>query len=139
MKAAALLAGALLLAAGCTQDPREAERDCQHRLNEAFAHLPPVGGRDIAGAFGDLRQRLVAFEIEGCSERQRHNVETFARLSAQIAQAASRMGATPTSLPQNPTMRERQAMLEFAALIEQFDRRRGALAAESARIERQAR
>lgn len=139
MKAAPLLAGALLLAAGCAQDRREAERDCQRRLDQAFAQVPPAGGGNIAGAFGDLRQRLVAFETDGCSERQRRDVATFARLSAGIAQAAGRMGATRTSLPQNPSMRERQALLEFTAMMEQFDRRRGALAAESARIEREAR
>lgn len=138
MKAAALLAGALIFAAGCAAERREAERECQQRLAGALRTLPPAGGRDVSGAFSALRGNLVALETEGCSEGQRHQIEAFARLAGRLAQVASRAGAVPIGA-QPPTMRERQAMLEFAALIEQFDRRRALLAAETARMERDAR
>jgi hypothetical protein len=134
----ALLAGALVFAVGCAGDPREAERECQRRLVGAFNALPPAGGRDVSGTFAALRGRLAALDVEGCSEGQRRQTEAFAGLAGRIAEVAARAGAVPTGA-QPATMLERQAMLELASLIEQFDRRRAVLAAETARMEREAR
>jgi hypothetical protein len=134
----ALLAGALLCAASCGGDPLDAERACQRRLVGTFNTLPLAGGQDVSGTFASLRGRLLELEMKGCSEGQRHQIEAFARLAGRIAQVARRPGAVPTGA-RPATMLERQAMLELASLIEQFDRRRAVLAAETARMERDAR
>ena len=120
-----------LLSPSCGNAVHDGEIACQRRLIAVMdgTHVPPLpsGGPDLAAGFAAMSRGFEQMPLEGCSEEQRARAAIMARVARDLSNTAARIGDPRRQMEAMPSLQGREAVMELAAQIEQFERRRQAL------------
>ncbi|HYH70418.1 MAG TPA: hypothetical protein VEX16_03850 [Methyloceanibacter sp.] len=122
---ASFAAAALVFAPSCGADLRAAELACQERLvqaSEAVRANPREAG--LAAIFARTSDNLAQMPLEGCTEGQRSSAGALQRMTRQLAVQAGKIGDPLRAMESRPEPSRSQDILEFTALLEQFEARR---------------
>jgi hypothetical protein len=129
VKRAALALALALPACAAGEDPLAGQLACQQRLVE-LPLKPGVTpqtrhGQTVAAAYEGLSRRYAAMRRDGCTDEQRAQVGTMARLTHEIGAVAARL-PKPESADAN-SLASSRGYLEFTNLLQQFEKRRIAM------------
>ena len=130
-----LAAAVLVFAPSCGADLRAAEISCQERLVQASgerrANWREAG---LATHLASTSDNLARMSLEGCTESQRYAAGALQRVTRQMAVLAAKIGDPLRARESRPEPRRSQDILEFTALLEQFEARRRILRQELERM-----
>jgi hypothetical protein len=83
------------------------------------------GAKGLAATFEQLSSRYGAITTEGCTENQRAQAQSMARVTHELATTAARL-PDPES-PESGSLRYALLYAQFNAGLEQFEKRRQAM------------
>ncbi|HYD38322.1 MAG TPA: hypothetical protein VEA60_11955 [Allosphingosinicella sp.] len=116
--------------AGCGDGGRAAEVACQQRLVDTAngrGQRAAPGGDAIRGSFEAMRDAFERMPLEGCTDGQRHQAASMARVAGDLARMTSRLGDVRRAMEQAPALRSDPAFLELLNRLEEFEGRRRVL------------
>ncbi|HMJ93543.1 MAG TPA: hypothetical protein VK472_05550 [Allosphingosinicella sp.] len=120
----------LLLVSSCADDKWATEIACQQRLVDVPGQKMKKAGPGeivVASSFAQLSRTYAEMPLDGCTEAQAYAARSLSRRARHLADTGV---VAERSLHAAPSLKEREAFMNFAAGLEQFENRRRVLREE---------